>query len=43
MGSLVLGKLIPVFGLSPTVAVAGSLLVVLALYFLLVQRRITAL
>ena len=43
MGSLVLGRLIPIFGLSPTVAVAGSLLVGLALYFLLVQRRITAL
>ena len=43
MGSLVLGRLIPVFGLSPTVAVAGSALVGLALYFLLVQRRITAL
>jgi len=42
-GSLVLGRLIPVFGVSPTIAVAGSALVALALYFLLVQRRITAL
>ncbi|HEY1760257.1 MAG TPA: MFS transporter [Bryobacteraceae bacterium] len=43
MGGLVLGRLIPVFGLSPTVAVAGSALAAIALYFLLVQRRITAL
>ena len=43
IGSLMLGRLIPLFGVSPTVAVAGSALAVLALYFLLVQRRITAL
>jgi predicted MFS family arabinose efflux permease len=43
MGGLVLGRLIPTFGVSPTVAVAGSVLAVVALYFLLVQRRITAL
>ena len=43
MGGLVLGRLIPVFGLSPTVAVAGSALAVTALYFMLVQRRIMAL
>jgi predicted MFS family arabinose efflux permease len=43
MGSLVLGRLIPLFGVSPTVAVAGSALAGIALYFLLVQRRITAL
>ncbi len=43
MGNLVLGALIPIFGISSTVAVAGSALVGLALYFLLVQRRITAL
>ncbi len=43
MGGLLLGRLIPIFGVSPTVAVAGSVLAVVALYFLLVQRRITAL
>jgi predicted MFS family arabinose efflux permease len=43
MGSLVLGPVIKIFGLSPTVAVAGSTLVVLALYFLLVNRRVSAL
>jgi predicted MFS family arabinose efflux permease len=43
MGGLILGRLIPFFGVSPTVAVAGSVLAALALYFLLVQRRITAL
>jgi MFS family permease len=42
-GSLVLGSVIPIFGLSRTVAVAGSTLVVLALYFLLVNRRVRAL
>jgi predicted MFS family arabinose efflux permease len=43
MGSLVLGPVIKIFGVSPTVAVAGSTLVVLALYFLLVNRRVSAL
>jgi predicted MFS family arabinose efflux permease len=43
MGGLILGRLIPTFGVSPTVAVAGSVLAAVALYFLLVQRRITAL
>ena len=43
MGGLVLGRLIPVFGLSPTVAVAGSALAAIALYFMFVQRRIMAL
>jgi predicted MFS family arabinose efflux permease len=43
MGSLLLGRLMPVFGVSTTMACAGSLLVVMALYFLLVQRRISAL
>jgi predicted MFS family arabinose efflux permease len=43
MGGLVLGRLIPLFGVSSTVAVAGSVLAAVALYFLLVQRRITAL
>ncbi len=43
MGSLVLGPVIKIFGLSPTVAVAGSTLIALALYFLLVNRRVSAL
>ncbi len=43
IGNLMMGKLIPLFGVSPTIAVSGSALVALALYFLLVQRRITAL
>ena len=43
MGSLILGSVIPLFGLSRTVAVSGSTLVVLALYFLLVNRRVSAL
>jgi predicted MFS family arabinose efflux permease len=43
MGSLVLGKLIPAYGLSTTVGCAGSALVGLALYFLLVNRRVAAL
>jgi predicted MFS family arabinose efflux permease len=43
MGSLILGRLMPVFGVSATMTAAGSLLVVMALYFLLVQRRISAL
>jgi predicted MFS family arabinose efflux permease len=43
MGSLVLGSVIPIFGLSRTVAAAGSTLVALAMYFLLVNRRVAAL
>jgi predicted MFS family arabinose efflux permease len=43
MGGLVLGKLIPTFGLSLSVGCAGSALVGLALYFLLVNRRVAAL
>ena len=43
MGSLVLGRLMPRFGVSLTIACAGSLLVLLSLYFLLVQRRVAAL
>jgi predicted MFS family arabinose efflux permease len=43
MGSLLLGKLIPVFSVSTTMACAGSALTALALYFLLVHRRIAAL
>jgi len=43
MGSLILGRLMPHYGVSTTMTGAGSLLVAMALYFLLVQRRITAL
>jgi predicted MFS family arabinose efflux permease len=43
LGSLLLGRLIPRFGVSLTIACAGSLLVVLSLYFLLIQRRVAAL
>jgi len=43
VGSLLLGKLIPIFSVSTTVACAGSALTALALYFLLVHRRIAAL
>jgi predicted MFS family arabinose efflux permease len=43
VGSLVLGRLIPLYGVSATVACAGSILVGLALYFLLVNRRVAAL
>lgn len=43
MGSLILGSLMPAFGVSATMTGAGSLLVVMALYFLLVQRRISVL
>jgi hypothetical protein len=43
MGSLILGGLMPKFGVSATMTGAGSLLVVMALYLLLIQRRISAL
>jgi MFS family permease len=43
LGSLLLGKLIPIFGASPTLVSSGSVLVGLALYFLLVHRRVAAL
>jgi len=43
LGSLILGRLMPHFGTSATMSCAGSLLVAMALYFLLVQRRISAL
>jgi predicted MFS family arabinose efflux permease len=43
MGGLLLGKLIPTYGLSLSVGCAGSALVGLALYFLLVNRRVAAL
>jgi predicted MFS family arabinose efflux permease len=43
LGPLALGKLIPLFGLSTTIAWTGSILIALALYFLLMHRRVTAL
>jgi predicted MFS family arabinose efflux permease len=43
VGSLIMGKLIPLFTVSLTMAASGSLLVVLGLYFLLVHRRIATL
>jgi predicted MFS family arabinose efflux permease len=43
IGSLVLGKLIPVFTVSVTIAATGSALAALGLYFLFVHRRIAAL
>ncbi len=42
-GSLLLGKLILIFGVSATLAGSGSVLVALALYFLLIHRRVAAL
>lgn len=43
LGSLILGKLMPVFGVSLTMACAGLMLVLLSLYFLLVERRVARL
>ncbi len=43
IGSLLLGKLIPVFTVSLTMAGSGLVLTVLGLYFLLIHRRIAAL
>lgn len=43
IGNLAMGLLIPAFGISPSVACAGSGLAVLALYFLIVNRRVAAL
>jgi predicted MFS family arabinose efflux permease len=43
LGSLVAGKLIPLFTVSATIAGTGSLLAALGLYFLLIHRRIAAL
>jgi predicted MFS family arabinose efflux permease len=42
VGNLLLGSLVPKFGISTTIACAGGLLSVVALYFLLVHRRIAA-
>lgn len=43
VGSLLLGKLIPIFTVSATIAGTGSALAALGLYFLLVHRRIATL
>jgi predicted MFS family arabinose efflux permease len=43
IGSLLLGRLIPVFTVSVTIAATGSALAALGLYFLFVHRRIAAL
>jgi predicted MFS family arabinose efflux permease len=43
LGSLLVGKLIPLFGVSATLASSGSILVALALYFLLLRRGVAAL
>jgi predicted MFS family arabinose efflux permease len=43
IGNLLAGWLVPVFTAPAVLAVNGALLVVLALYFLLVQRRVAAL
>jgi MFS family permease len=40
VGGLVLGKLVPIYGVSSTIACAGGLLCCVSLYFLLVNRRI---
>jgi predicted MFS family arabinose efflux permease len=43
MGNLVSGWLVPIFTAPVVVSVNGMLLVMLALYFLLVQRRVASL
>lgn len=43
IGSLVVGRLIPVFSAPITIACSGSALAALGLYFLLVHRRVAAL
>jgi hypothetical protein len=43
MGNLVTGWLVPVFSVPIVLGVNGFLLVVLALYFLLVHRRVAEL
>jgi predicted MFS family arabinose efflux permease len=43
VGSLVLGRMIPIFTAPVTMAVTGALLAVMGLYFLLVQRRVAEL
>ena len=43
LGSLAVGRLIPLFGVSRTIACTGSMLALLAVYFLSFHRRIAAL
>jgi hypothetical protein len=43
MGSLVTGWLVPIFTAPRVLAVNGLLLLLLGVYFLLVQRRVAAL
>jgi hypothetical protein len=43
MGNLLSGWLVPVFTAPVVVALNGLLLILVALYFLLVQRRVAAL
>jgi hypothetical protein len=43
LGSLLLGGLIPLFGVSATLASSGSILVALALFFLILHRGVAAL
>jgi MFS family permease len=43
VGSLLLGGLIPLFGVSATLASSGSILVALALFFLILHRGVAAL
>jgi predicted MFS family arabinose efflux permease len=43
LGSLLMGRLIPVFMAPATIAAAGCLLGVLGLYYLLIQRRVAEL
>jgi predicted MFS family arabinose efflux permease len=43
LGSLLLGRLIPVFTAPVTMTVTGCLLCVLGLYYLLIQRRVAEL
>jgi predicted MFS family arabinose efflux permease len=43
VGSIVLGKLIPVFSAPTIMSWTGALLAVLGLYYLLVQRRVAQL
>ena len=43
MGSLLAGKLVALFTVGPVLAVNGAVLTMVALYFLVVHRRVAAL
>jgi predicted MFS family arabinose efflux permease len=43
VGNLVTGWLVPIYSVPAVLGVSGCLLVLLALYFLLIQRRVAAL